>query len=60
MKKLVALLLTVVLVLAAASALAYDKDNPITIEIWHTRGSGANNKALVNLVNKFKRKIKKN
>ena len=53
MKKLVALLLILMLVLAASSALAYDKDNPITIEIWHTRGSGANNKALVNLVDKF-------
>ena len=53
MKKLVAILLAALLVCTAVSALAYSKDEPITITFWHTRGSGANNKALVNLVDKF-------
>ena len=43
MKKLVSVLLVMVLALAlCSSALAYDKDNPITITFWHTRGAGAN------------------
>ncbi len=53
MKKLIALLLTVALLLLATSALAYDKDNPITIQLWHTRGSGANYEVLKDSVDKF-------
>ena len=41
MKKIVALLLALALVLSMSSALAYSPEAPITIKFWHNRGSGA-------------------
>ncbi|MBO4378740.1 MAG: ABC transporter substrate-binding protein, partial [Clostridia bacterium] len=42
MKKLVSLLLATLLVLClCGTALAYSPEDPITIEFWHNRGSGA-------------------
>ena len=53
MKKFVAILLAALLVCTAASALAYSKDEPITITFWHTRGSGANYDVLKACVDGF-------
>ena len=58
MKKLVCMLLVLALTLAlCGTALAYSKDEPITIEFWHTRGKGANYTALKNLVDKFNESV---
>lgn len=53
MKKLVAILLAALLVCTAVNALAYSKDEPITITFWHTRGSGANYEVLKACVDGF-------
>ena len=53
MKKLVSLLLIAVLLFTAVSALAYSKDEPITIKFWHTRGSGAQYETLKGQINAF-------
>lgn len=53
MKKFVAIILAALLVCTAASALAYSKDDPITITFWHTRGSGANYDVLKACVDGF-------
>ena len=53
MKKLVAILLVMILTLSVGSALAYDKEHPITIEFWHTRGSGKNYDQLKDSVDLF-------
>lgn len=51
MKKALSLVLSLALLLSLCSiALA---DEPITIEFWHTRGSGTNNVALTHLVDTF-------
>ncbi|MBQ2028065.1 MAG: extracellular solute-binding protein [Clostridia bacterium] len=53
MKKLVSLLLIAVLLFTAVSALAYSKEEPITIKFWHTRGSGAQYDTLKGQVEAF-------
>lgn len=60
MKKLFSFILALVMLTCAASAaLAYSPEEPITILFWHTRGSGANNAALLNLVNTFNETVGK-
>ena len=53
MKKLVSLLLALALVLSVSSALAYSKEEPITIDFWHTRGSGANGDSVTRAIDTF-------
>ena len=59
MKKLLSLLLTLVLVSFAISALAYSPEEPITIEFWHTRGSGAQYNAMKGSVDRFNETVGK-
>lgn len=58
MKKLLALALTALLLLSACGA-AFAADEPITIDFWHTRGSGANNAVLKASVEKFNETVGK-
>ena len=60
MKKLVALALSLVMLISAAStALAYSPEDPITISFWHTRGSGANYEVLKASVDAFNETVGK-
>ena len=60
MKKLVALALSLVMLISAAStALAYSPEDPITIPFWHTRGSGANYEVLKASVDAFNETVGK-
>lgn len=59
MKKLVTLLLVLALTLSVSSALAYSPENPITIDFWHTRGSGANADSVNRQVETFNNTIGK-
>lgn len=53
MKKIVALLLALALVLSMSSALAYSPEAPITIKFWHNRGSGAQETTVIGQVDAF-------
>lgn len=60
MKKLVALALSLVMLISAAStALAYSPEDPITIPFWHTRGSSANYEVLKASVDAFNETVGK-
>ncbi len=59
MKKLVSLLLAILMVCVTLSALAYSPEDPITIEFWHTRGSGAQYKAMKGSVDRFNETVGK-
>lgn len=59
MKKLLAFVLVLVLVLSVTSALAYSPEEPITILFWHTRGSGANLTAVEDSVKAFNETVGK-
>lgn len=56
MKKMLALVLAVLMVACMLPALA---DEPITIQFWHTRGSGANYEVVQHSVNTFNETIGK-
>lgn len=58
MKKIIALVLAMMMVMTMSAALAdYSPEKPITIEFWHNRSSGANYDALVASVNEFNETI---
>ena len=60
MKKLVSLLLAALLVLGICStALAYSPEEPITIEFWHNRGSGAQDVTVKGQVSAFNETVGK-
>lgn len=59
MKKLVSLLLALAMLLSVTGALAYSPEEPITIQFWHTRGSGANYDVLKDSVDTFNATIGK-
>ena len=60
MKKLVSLLLVALLVLGlCGTALAYSPEDPITIEFWHNRGSGAQQTTVEGQINAFNETIGK-
>lgn len=56
MKKLVSIILGIVMVLSMASV-AGASDDVITIQFWHTRGSGANYDVVLDSVTKFNETI---
>ncbi len=54
MKKLVSILLAMMLAIVFCStALAYSKEEPITIQFWHNRGSGVTHEVMKDSVDKF-------
>ena len=59
MKKLVSLLLVAVLLCFSVSALAYSPEEPITIQFWHTRGSGAQQETMNYQIDAFNETVGK-
>ncbi len=59
MRKLLALLLATVLMLSLVPAALAQGAAPITIELWHTRGSGANAEAMTTQVKTFNETVGK-
>ncbi len=59
MRKLIALLLVTVLTLSLVPVALAQSAAPITIELWHTRGSGANAEAMTTQVKTFNETVGK-